>query len=267
MKHCLGIILKEIKQTCPILDEGYVKKQALRLSKRNSEEDDANHEVEETNNKDTNENEFWASYKLAARIHIEVHEVFECLINQPEAWQLLSENGMDSIQSNIIFTSAMYCSLLHRYFSDINKLNMARKDLFGFVPAQGSEQLILSSSSKLELEDSIQSILKDLYPNSDFINKRKITCSQLERSLISNGCLPAGTTIAIYGSSLNNFGSEGADMDMCLLFPDSFDIEPDQKPAFIEKIGDSLLKLGMTDVKTRPTARIPIVQFKDLLNS
>lgn len=75
--------------------------------------------------------------------------------------------------------------------------------------------------------------------------------------------LPPATTLALFGSSRNTFGSASADLDMCLVLPPGKDIPSDEKPLVIEKLGDALKVAGMTQIQPRPTARIPIIQFVD----
>lgn len=56
---------------------------------------------------------------------------------------------------------------------------------------------------------------------------------------------------------------------MCLLFPKNSyhaNLEADKRGQVIERLGEALTQMGMFDVKTRPTARIPIVEFKDPIN-
>jgi hypothetical protein len=62
---------------------------------------------------------------------------------------------------------------------------------------------------------------------------------------------------------VNNFGQDGADLDMCLLLPSGADVSSEDRPAAIEKLGAALESVGMREVKIRSTARIPIVQFID----
>ena len=116
------------------------------------------------------------------------------------------------------------------------------------------------------LEASIQQALTTLLPRSDFHPIRDSAVAQLEQALIAHGAVPPGTQVALYGSSHNSFGSDGADMDMTLLFPSHVHLTAEDKPAVIERLGAVLTRLGMTEVTTRATARIPIVQFTDPVN-
>lgn len=65
---------------------------------------------------------------------------------------------------------------------------------------------------------------------------------------------------------MNNFGSEGSDIDMCLVLPSgAAPATSEEKVKLIERLGEALTATGMKDVHTRSTARIPIVQFKEPL--
>ena len=90
--------------------------------------------------------------------------------------------------------------------------------------------------------------------------------------------MSTNTILKIFGSSHNNFGSDSADLDMCIWHPDFDDSRSshsntngndnagvkEERNSVIQAIGEFLRdKMGMQEVQIRSTARIPIVLFRD----
>ena len=101
---------------------------------------------------------------------------------------------------------------------------------------------------------------------------------------MSAGVISANVQLCFFGSTANNIGSDGADVDMCLNYPPGEDVvSPESKAEVITKIGEAFqmilpstntgINTGtcagsalFTEVKAIPTARIPVVNFKDVLS-
>ena len=152
----------------------------------------------------------------------------------------------------------------------MDHMQRARKLEWGFSPAIDSAQSLHDSrggSSWILINHSIEQLLPSLLPSDSFALVRITAVAQLQRALLSEQVIAPGTEVAMYGSSCNNFGSEGADMDLTLLFPKGVDVANEDKPAMIERLSEALGRIGMLEIKTRSTARIPIVQFRDPTHS
>ena len=208
-----------------------------------------------------------ASSKHALKVQAEVHECLLAVMQSNASWYLLSE------QQKIVTKAmqALYCPHLQRYFRSIDHMQRARKQEWGFSPAIDSAQSLHDSrggTSWILINQSIEQLLPSLLPSDSFALVRITAVAQLQRALLSERVIAPGTEIAMYGSSCNNFGSEGADMDLTLLFPKGVDdVANEDKPAMIERLSEALGRIGMLEIKTRSTARIPIVQFRDPTHS
>ena len=66
------------------------------------------------------------------------------------------------------------------------------------------------------LEKYMHDLLPTLLPPSSFAEERSRVCKRIELALIDRQAVPIGSTLHVYGSSANNFGSVGADLDMCI---------------------------------------------------
>lgn len=207
-----------------------------------------------------------ASSKHALKVQAEVHECLLAVMQSNASWYLLSE------QQKIVTKAmqALYCPHLQRYFRSIDHMQRARKQEWGFSPAIDSAQSLHDSrggTSWILINHSIEQLLPSLLPSDSFALVRITAVAQLQRALLSERVISPGTEVAMYGSSCNNFGSEGADMDLTLLFPKGVDVANEDKPAMIERLSEALGRIGMLEIKTRSTARIPIVQFRDPTHS
>ena len=207
-----------------------------------------------------------ASSKHALKVQAEVHESLLALMQSKASWYLLSE------QQKMV-TKAMqglYCPHLQRYFRSLDHMQQVRKQEWGFAPAIDSAQSLHDSrggTSWILINHSIDQLLPSLLPSDSFALVRVTSVARLQRALLSERVIAPGTEVVLYGSSCNNFGSEGADMDLTLLFPKGVDVANEDKPAMIDSLSAALGRIGMLEIKTRSTARIPIVQFRDPMHS
>eukprot|EP01039_Chlorochromonas_danica_P000473 gene473-512_t len=252
LNRSLEKLLDCINSSLLILDEGRMKKEGEKLCQTG----------EKTELGDDDEpggdSSFWSSYRNAARVHAEAHEALTTLMTCKTPWYLVTEK----LKNTIHFMSALYCPLQRRYFPKFQDLLEAQSQFLGFSPA-AADLLGLASKDLDALNTSLQLALTKIVPPSDLYSVRECFRERLQKSLQEAGALPRGTGLVLYGSSTNNFGNISSDIDMCLLYPRDQELTPEDKIALIEQIGNALAKLGMSEVRTRPTARIPIVQFKD----
>ena len=259
LNRCIERVIEQIYSNLSILDEGSVKRMTVEkmsnpenscLDNKNSQEEDG---------KCNEDDEFWKSFRQALRIHAESHDAFIALTERKTPWYLVAEKLKHTIKA----LECLYCPILKRYFASADDISAHRTKAFEFSPSINH----LSGSGYMELlpalNTELRRILPNLVPSVDFALIREKTRARLELDLTSMNLIPVGTRLAIYGSSANNFGSDGADLDMCLIFPVGLIVTQDEKGPIIDKISEVLIKMGMKDVKTRSTARIPIVQFLD----
>lgn len=232
--------------------------------RRNHERDDTPVGLVEERSQARTDDEFWSSVRLCSRLQVESHETIEAVKANKIAWLMLTESQKTYADDSL----RRYSTFLHRHFSSPEALQAGVVAEFGFRPAARDDLTIPAQASKevyTALEASVRAALPGLMPSADFESKREAARARIERTIRSCAILPEETVVVLYGSSKNNFGSDSADLDMCLMLPPGRDVPLDDKPAMIEAIGDALRSIGMTDVRPRSTARIPIVQFIDPL--
>eukprot|EP01038_Epipyxis_sp_PR26KG_P004379 gene4379-6194_t len=276
MQNCVGIVIDLIRNSIPILDEGLLKKKAQQNTATNTSTNDCNDNVDindstviSTKQNNKKEDDFWVNYRHTLKLHSDGHEILDAIISNRFAVQLLSSLQGNSIKDLL----KLYCPYLQRFFRSKSQLESTRQDEFGFIFSTIPNEIFLLSTKDKSydiLNYKINEKLQDLLPEKDFYAKRELIKVNLQFSLLSlsqhEHILPPGTEIILYGSSSNTFGSEGCDLDMCLLFPTEINITVEEKPLIVERLGEALVKIGMIEVTTRSTARIPIVRFKDPLN-
>lgn len=78
------------------------------------------------------------------------------------------------------------------------------------------------------------------------------------QNLVSKTFPGTGVKLHLFGSSANGMSLKNGDIDICMIIGNS---EPSDK--IIEKLADMLTENGFTKILAIPTARVPIVKFKD----
>mmetsp|Transcript_16719 Transcript_16719/g.15078 ORF Transcript_16719/g.15078 Transcript_16719/m.15078 type:complete len:446 (+) Transcript_16719:1-1338(+) len=126
------------------------------------------------------------------------------------------------------------------------------------------------------ITNQLVAILKSIYPTNEFNSIRSKTCEFIQNSLISSGILTSDCTIVMYGSSMNNFGNNNSDIDMCVKLSNNFlsneqltnqsssNYPMDKQIQLMEKIGEHIQLLGMKNVETITSCRVPVVNFTDI---
>ncbi|CAM9391220.1 unnamed protein product [Pylaiella littoralis] len=211
--------------------------------------------------------------KLRA-VHGAVWCVLNAIVKNPAAGALLADAPPQMDPFNKKGTSlpcvavcklwqSTFCSFEERYFDTPQALAKHHRDDFGFTPSKARVEDI-DQTVLLSLADQMSALLPQLLPSADFEDKRERVRVSLERSLMKQlpEMIPKGSTLRVFGSSINGFGNDGADLDMCIEYANG-NQQPEDSGALIESIAGKLKAAGMTEVDSRPTARIPIVIFKD----
>jgi hypothetical protein len=205
------------------------------------------------------------NYKQALRIHSEAYETIVAVMESRILWNMVSPER----RSQLPLFQFLYCPHLQRSFPSAADLQTVRISEFGFdcdphvldpVPSQVRGEVCARVAA------AVGALLPSLLPRPDFEAVRESAAAKLQLALLTEGAIPLGTQVALFGSSHNSFGSEGADLDTTLLFPSNIQVNPEDKPIIIERLGVVLEKIGMTHLSVRSTARIPIVIFRDPLH-
>lgn len=120
-----------------------------------------------------------------------------------------------SQQDTVCSVMTLYCPILKRFFNDSAARNAAYLRDIGFYPAPPRAVRVVSSVLG-PLNNSILHALGDIMPSRDFYPRREEVRCRLQNLLCSRGVVPPTTELVVFGSSRNNFGSDRADLDMCL---------------------------------------------------
>jgi terminal uridylyltransferase len=201
------------------------------------------------------------------------HELIDS-INQLKSNQIALSMLPSVLSAKVLIVAQKICPLTSLFYDTDESANLFRFFDFGFVPVLPgiksvpiAEQTIFRFGDDLSpievLNQHIMKLVPSLLPSTDFTSKRADVCRRLQSDLINLKVLPENTVLSMYGSSINNFGTDEADLDMCLTFPNTVLIQSENKPKILDRIGEGLRELGMNEVEVRSTARIPIVTFKD----
>jgi len=135
------------------------------------------------------------------------------------------------------------------------------------------------------VQSLMDSLVPSLRPAAEWTKERESLRVRVEAIIAplseALGCGAIG--VRLFGSSANGFGASSSDVDMSLVqlpsadgtsgakgLPgaesegDAFPTTPDwDGPEVVEGVARLLLDAGMEDVQSRPTARVPVVTFKD----
>lgn len=234
--------------------------------------------------------EFWMAYRHAAKVHLDAFDCFVLLQEKRNVWYLLSEK----LKNTLVYQQRLFCPILRRFFSSLGDMAHRRLESLQFVPAQDVAGRVLPPPVQQAMSHSIVQKAAALLPHADFFVRREKIRELIERKLYEAKVMPEKSCLALYGSSANYFGKEDADLDMCLVLSEDNltntnksrnpllhthrEAEEEEKQqqeqlqqqrlTILENIAQALsVHLGMTQVSTRLTARIPIVEFHDpLLN-
>jgi terminal uridylyltransferase len=176
---------------------------------------------------------------------------------------------MDSdLKLEISLALETFCSFSSRFYESVPVLLSSQMATLGFTASPSiinDVPPVQKSEFFRALGQSLQNVVPTLLPGPTFNDVRTQLRMKIQKAVISSQIVPPNTVLNIFGSSQNNFGSEGADIDMCLSYPGCQTVSKEEKTRMIEAIADFLkIQMGMLEVQARSTARIPIVIFKDV---
>jgi DNA polymerase sigma len=208
-------------------------------------------------------------------VHGAVHDALSALLSSPAPRQMLQESslGPQPDPSNVFDGSAepvrlveqwqqLWCRVEERYFPSPQAMHQHYMDDMGFRPSELPVELVPQSVTE-SLTADMREVLQRLVPSGEFLTIREGVRQRLEDIILRDVALvPPGTVLQVFGSSVNGFGTNSADLDMCIMYP-SDRPPPENHSDVIEAIASALTNLGMEEVDSRSTARIPIVLFKD----
>jgi DNA polymerase sigma len=277
LNRCTHKLLDQIDSSYSVLDEAQSRKNAdKRRAEEHHPESSRSRYAETTEAIDTEQVEhpgaagnaedesFWHSYRTVCKVHVEAYEALSALMTCKTPWYLLKEK----LKNTVKFMCSLYCPVFKRFFPRPQDMTEMRYQALQFSPALPSPQPV-SGALLHALDQQLVLALPSLFPDYDYAAVRERAREKLQRALATAGALPPGAGLVLYGSSANNFGTQSADMDMCLVFSGQpqgcLDLTEEDKAVLINRIGDTLNRLGMSEVRSRPTARIPIVQYTDPL--
>lgn len=173
-------------------------------------------------------------------------------------WQQLPADLQSEAQS----MQHKFCLITNQFFLDSAQVKAYWEGL-GFVPRlpllDDLDRQVLGSVSS-----GISRLAPMLMPTNEFYIVREKVRRRLETIVCSVPAVHQGTRLEAFGSSSNNFGSANGDLDMCLVPPAG--ALPYEIPGqVIVAIEEALTASGIVrGLSSRPTARIPVVTFRDL---
>ncbi len=121
----------------------------------------------------------------------------------------------------------------------------------------------LSIKMQNALTEQMTTTIQKFLPSGDFFKIREGVRKRLEDLIMRDVPLvPEGSILQVFGSSANGFALNDVDLDMVLMYPSSA-VAPELPRKVVEVLTEVLNAEGLQGVDSRPTARIPIVLFKD----
>jgi hypothetical protein len=268
IQECVQLVLEAIQKNVSILNDRDEARRNQLLDKNDENggpvEDavlvPAEGKGEFAAHNEASDNSLWPKARFAQKIHIAAHDCLAALRGNIIAWGMLTLPFKQQVSTML----NQFCQFERRFFDNVSDMYATRRLDFGFVPCPALATQATTAASR-----SLSIVMKErvgsLIPTSgDFYARREEVRTRLRTYLCERAVIPPTADLVVFGSSRNNFGSEGADLDMCLQYGDA-NTTPigEERSAVMEALGASLSEVGMTDVQTRSTARIPIVIFKD----
>ena len=255
--------------------------------------------------------------RFAAETHLALRQLLSAAETSVCVWSALSPDCRSKVQA----TMACYSRISDRFFPTVQDVEAHHFKSFGHLPRylspplpgggcgalsknQGSRALQLPSAMLESVSRSMHQLLPSLLPSETFAPQREELVKHLEAIVLeglgaSNATalggpgalrpltqLPKGASLKVFGSSANGFGSDHADLDMCLLIPPPASSSssskqasasasqlmsappPANKAELVEGIGRALSEASasgrlpnLTSLNSRASARIPVVNF------
>lgn len=241
---------------------------------------------------DPAEAEFWRKYRNSMKLHYEIQETLSLLQRSKTPWYWIAEKLKLRIRQRL----ALYCPILRRFFKSTSDFHQTRLRVLEFCPSgtgivgEGERAIFASPDQQLAktMSLALNKVTEPLITDSLFEKQRIDLCQKLEDLLrkegfcqgkkasigtsdnetaesksSSNSSPPSHFHLAVYGSSRNGFGNRLSDIDICLAIPPALFNDSITKLKTMLELEEKLTAVGMKDVKSLLTARVPIVEFVD----
>lgn len=278
-RECLTLAFSLLDEGTRVLDEAKAAaNKTIPVGGRYQLQNDAdadvsfNEENDKIDDKDKDqEAAFWRNVKVCGKLHVSLEQCFSEISSSPAVIGLLDPILRQRLRS----ATSLHCPLMNRFYFTSSLRDEARLAVYGFTPF-GPQQSPLSRPVLQALQQSLHELFPTLLPPADFQNKREQIRRRTMEILLaaditdaSDGSPPPILVVQLFGSSCNNFGSEHSDVDMCLLLLSStqpgrlHSVSTARRTALLEAAANALRLAGLPDVLLRPSARVPIVTFRD----
>ena len=119
----------------------------------------------------------------------------------------------DVQRREVMIAESLFCKIMNRFFSSSSHMAKGRIQELGFLPSPPSTSTqypTLSVPLCARFEAQIMTVLPSLMPSKDFDAKREAIRASLQVTVRGTGVVPPGTQVALFGSSMNNFGKDDA---------------------------------------------------------
>jgi hypothetical protein len=200
-----------------------------------------------------------AAARQRAAVHAGVANVLQAALRNRVAQQVLD----DSQKVALYKAWRLWCPFTEEFLPSEAALHEHYAKTWGMQPSAQHLGTIPMDVFNAITRD-VEALVPSLLPSERFYQVREEVRGRLEGLLASlPDVVPPGTKLRVFGSSANNFGSDSADLDMCMAFPRGGPPTALSPPEIVERLAEQLEAAGMTDVVPRSTARIPILLFKD----
>jgi len=178
-----------------------------------------------------------------------------------------NEHQAPRVLSEMARSTASFSSLLQRFFLSPEAVERAHRNECRFRPTGYSPtaQYRYVSIPHMELlQSEIVNNFRTAAQTAETATLKEVIRAKIEALLRAEFVIDLSTSLGVFGSSRNNFGSNTADLDMCLQFGSPAAHDQAEKGILITRIGECLGEHGYEIVQIRDTARIPIVHFTDV---
>ena len=195
------------------------------------------------------------------KIHTEIFHLFKSMQASATAWSLLSENQREYITDTI----RGYCNITNRFYPSVKVKNESLIRKFGFLPIAHSREKPSQAKRKVynSLDRVLDNLLVKLIPPTDSAVIRDSVRQRVENILLSSD-LGITNKVLMYGSSVNCFGMNESDIDLCFESPSlGWDKFADDRCSFLVDVARVLSDNGMYNIFVRPTAPVPFIEFVD----
>ena len=122
-------------------------------------------------------------------------------------------SSVDGLRQQAMTAETLFCAITQRFYKSYSSMNAARITEFGFLPSSSSSSSISQSLDRTQVRIAdvrTYEILPTLMPSSNMDEKRETIRAYVQEAIRKSGVVPDTTEVALYGSSINNFGNDDA---------------------------------------------------------